>query len=251
MTKSKIESKQEFERLHKYIAKCGVCSRRKAEELILEGRVQVNGQIIIELGTKVKPSDKVIVDETLIQTPKLYYVVMNKPKGVLTTMSDPQNRPTIVKYLPAVGAILKPVGRLDKDTEGLLLLTNDGELASRLTHPRYGIEKEYLALVEGNVSEKSLKRLESGITIEGKRTLPARAKIIHYEQKADKTQLDITIHEGRKRQVRLMCDAIGNPVKNLKRIRIGPIVLKGMRSGMCKILGKTEVDKLKKLVKLV
>ncbi len=251
MAKLKIESKQELERLHKYIAKCGICSRRKAEELILEGRVQVNGDVITELGTKIKPDDKIMVDGTPVQAQKLYYVVMNKPKGVLTTMSDPQNRPTIVNYIPTVGAVLKPVGRLDKETEGLLLLTNDGEFAARLTHPRYGIEKEYFALVEGEVSEKSIKRLESGITIEGKRTLPAKAKIIHYEQKTNKTQLAITIHEGRKRQVRLMCDAIGNPVKNLKRVRIGPIVLKGMRAGMCKILGKTEVDKLKKLVKLM
>ena len=119
MAKLKIESKQELERLHKYIAKCGICSRRKAEELILEGRVQVNGDVITELGTKIKPDDKIMVDGTPVQAQKLYYVVMNKPKGVLTTMSDPQNRPTIVKYLPAVGAILKPVGRLDKDTEGL------------------------------------------------------------------------------------------------------------------------------------
>ena len=146
MAKLKIESKQELERLHKYIAKCGICSRRKAEELILEGRVQVNGDVITELGTKIKPDDKIMVDGTPVQAQKLYYVVMNKPKGVLTTMSDPQNRPTIVNYIPTVGAVLKPVGRLDKETEGLLLLTNDGEFAARLTHPRYGIEKEYFAI---------------------------------------------------------------------------------------------------------
>jgi 23S rRNA pseudouridine2605 synthase len=175
---------------------------------------------------------------------------LNKPAGVVTTLSDPQGRPTVVKYLPDFGVQLKPVGRLDMDTEGLLLVTNDGELANRLAHPRYGVEKEYQAIVKGIPNDEALDRLRSGVYIEGKKTAPAKIEVIHAEPKTQTTGLRITIHEGRKRQVRLMGDAVGHPVMSLKRVRYGPLRVRGMRVGEAKLLGKKEVDDLRKLVGL-
>jgi 23S rRNA pseudouridine2605 synthase len=239
-----------LERLHVRIAHSGLCSRRAAEKLILEGRVEVNGQIVAELGYKVTPEDEVRVDGQPIRTTKTYTVLLNKPAGVVTTLSDPQGRPTIVKYLPDFGTQLKPVGRLDMETEGLLLCTNDGELAHRLSHPRYGVEKEYQAVVLGIVGEDALESLRKGVFVEGKKTSPAQVEIIHAEPKTDTTGIRITIHEGRKRQVRLMCETVGHPVKSLKRIRYGPLRLKGMRGGEARLLGKKEVDELRRLVGL-
>ncbi len=239
-----------LERLHVRIAHSGLCSRRAAEKMIREGRVEVNGAPVSELGTKVGPNDEVKVDGRPITEARILTVMMYKPKGVVTTLYDPQGRTTIVRHLPDYGIQLKPVGRLDMDTEGLLLCTNDGELANRLAHPRYGIEKEYQAIVKGIPDEKSLERLRKGIWIEGGKTMPADVSVIHAEAKTDTTALKIVIHEGRKRQVRLMCEAIGHPVTSLKRVRIGPLFLRGMRAGECKLLGKQEVDELKRLVGL-
>jgi len=175
---------------------------------------------------------------------KLYYLVMNKPVGHVTTMRDPQGRPTVTKFLPKLDATLKPVGRLDMDTEGLLLFTNDGEFANRLTHPRFGVEKEYLANVSGIVDPEALDKLRKGVYIEGGKTAPAKAAVVHAEEKADRTTLRLVIHEGRKRQVRQMCEAVGHPVITLKRVRIGPVVLRGMARGECRMLGKQEVEAL-------
>lgn len=239
-----------LERLHVRIAHSGLCSRRAAEKLIIEGRVDVNGTAIVELGYKVAPEDVVRVDGIPLKTAKTYTLVINKPTGVVTTLSDPQGRPTIVRYLPDYGVQLKPVGRLDMDTEGLLLVTNDGELANRLAHPRYGVEKEYQAIVTGIPTEEALDRLRRGVFVEGRKTAPAWVEVIHAEPKSNTTGLRITIHEGRKRQVRLMCEAVGHPVQKLKRIRYGPLRLKGMRVGEARLLGKNEVDQLRELVGL-
>jgi pseudouridine synthase len=237
-------------RLHVKIAHSGLCSRRAAEKLILDARVEVNGEIITSLGYKVGPEDVVRVDGQPITEARLLTVMLNKPKGVVTTLRDPQGRPTIVKYLPDYGIQLKPVGRLDMDTEGLLLCTNDGELANRLAHPRYGIEKEYQAIVKGLPDEKTLDKLRKGIWIEGGKTLPAQVSVVHAEAKTQTTSLRIVIHEGRKRQIRLMCEAIDHPVVSLRRLRIGPLFVRGMREGECKLLGQQEVAELKRLVGL-
>ena len=241
---------EDGERLHVRIAHSGICSRRAAEKLILEGRVEVNGSIVAEMGVKVLDSDIVRVDGQTISIAKIYTVVVNKPLGVVTTLYDPQRRPTIAKFLPDYGVQLKPVGRLDMDTEGLLVCTNDGELALRLAHPRYGVEKEYQVVVTGIPDEKAMQKLRDGVFFDGRKSLPAKVDVIHAEPKSNTTGLRITLHEGRKRQVRLMCELVGHPVISLKRIRYGPLYVKGMRTGECKLLGKKEVDELRKMVGL-
>lgn len=240
----------ELERLHVRIAHSGVCSRRAAEKLILEARVEVNGEVITELGTKVGPDDEVRVDGNLIKEAKLYTLLFHKPAGIVTTLSDPQGRPTIKKYLPDYGVQLKPVGRLDKDTDGLLLVTNDGDLALRVTHPRYGLEKEYQVIVDGYPDDKDFDKLRKGVYIEGGKTQPAKVEIGFTDDRKETTSFRLTIHEGRKRQVRLMCEAIGHPVVKLTRIRLGPFVLKGLKPGECRLVGKQDLDKLRRMVGL-
>jgi 23S rRNA pseudouridine2605 synthase len=204
----------------------------------------------MDMGVKVEPFDEVRVDGQPLIAARQYTVLLHKPMGVVTTLSDPQGRPTIVRYLPDYGVQLKPIGRLDMDTEGLLLVTNDGDLAHRLAHPRYGVEKEYQAIVRGILDDKALNTLRKGVFVEDRKTAPARVEVIHVEDKKQTTGLRITIHEGRKRQVRLMCEAVGHPVISLKRVRIGPLVLKGLRAGEARLLGKKEVDELRALVGL-
>ncbi len=238
------------ERLHVRIAKSGLCSRRAAEELIRQGRVTVNSEPVSIMGMKVSDDDEVAVDGIPVSAAKIYTLVLYKPKGCVTTLRDPQGRATIARYLPDMGVQLKPVGRLDMDTEGLLVCTNDGELANRLAHPRYGVEKEYQAIVEGITSDRALEKLRKGVWIEGGKTSSAKVEVIHAEEKKQTTGLKITIHEGRKRQVRLMCEAVGHPVISLKRLRYGPLKIKGMRAGEARMLGQQEVDELRKLVGL-
>ncbi len=238
------------ERLHKRIAASGLCSRRAAEELISGGRVTVNGQVVVEMGVKVGPTDKVAVDGTALRSAKLDYVVMNKPRGVVTTMRDPQGRPTVASLLPDLPATLKPVGRLDQDTEGLLVFTNDGELANRLIHPRYGVEKEYLASVKGVIDERALEQLRSGVFIEGRKTRPAQVSVRSRDESSNTSKLCIVLHEGRKRQIRLMCEMVGHPVRELRRVRFGPLSLRKMPVGACRRLGVQEVAELKRLVGL-
>lgn len=239
-----------LERLHVRIAHSGICSRRAAERLIREGRVTVNGTFVSEMGLKVGPDDDVRVDGEPARVAKHYTVLLNKPTGVVTTLRDPQGRPTIVRYLPNFGVQLKPVGRLDMDTEGLLLVTNDGELAHRLAHPRFGIEKEYQAKVAGVPDDRALRELRTGVYIEGGRTRPAEVRVTYASGRGDSSVLHIALKEGKKRQVRLMCEAVGHPVLTLKRIRLGPFDIRGMRPGEARLLGQKELEDLRRSIGL-
>ncbi|MGH9178915.1 MAG: pseudouridine synthase [Acidimicrobiales bacterium] len=226
------------ERLQKVLARAGFGSRRTCEELIAEGRVRVNGEVA-ELGRRVDPAaDRVEVDgEGVGVGAGLVHYVLNKPRGVVTTASDPQGRPTVVELVPADPRVF-PVGRLDADTEGLLLLTNDGELAHRLTHPSFGVEKEYLAEVVGTPSAAALRRLREGVVLDDGLTAPAKVAAV------PPRALRIVIHEGRNRQVRRMCEAVGHPVVRLVRARIGPLAERGLAPGQWRALTTAEVRAL-------
>lgn len=238
-------------RLHRFIAQCGLCSRRKAEEMITEGRVQVNGELVTTLGTKVTARDHVLVDGQEITPQATVTAVLYKPKGVVTTMADPQGRPTVAKYVPPIrGAILKPVGRLDQESDGLLVVTSDGDLAARLSHARYGIDKEYRVTVTGIPDDQAIERMRKGIVLDGKRTAPAHIRIINRNEKANVTVLEFILHEGRRRQIRRMCEDVGHPVQALRRVRIGPLTLRGMAPGECRLLSQQEVSRLRALVGL-
>lgn len=235
-----------MERLHKYLARAGVASRRRAEELISKGLVKVNGKIVSEMGYKVDPLQDVIEysNELVKQEDKRVYIMINKPQKVMTTLKDPQGRQIISDLLQGISQRLYPVGRLDYMTEGLLILTNDGDLAYRLTHPRYKVDKKYIAHVEGDVTPGGLKLLRQGVQLEDGPTMPADVKILSAHEGA--TTLQITIHEGRNRQVRRMCQAIGHPVTALKRLSFGPLNLGDLRPGQYRYLGLEEVRALKK-----
>jgi len=213
------------ERLQKVLAQAGVASRRRAEELITAGRVKVNGETVRVLGTKVNPSDQIEVDGRLLErgTASRYYV-LNKPAGVITTARDEYGRPTVLGLVKGIPGRVYPVGRLDYDTAGLLLLTDDGELTYRLTHPRFGVAKTYIAGVHGPVPEAALARLRQGIELEDGKTAPARVRKLSGGPDGLEL-LEITIHEGRNRQVRRMCEAVGHPVVTLERVKFGPLGL--------------------------
>ena len=230
----------EGDRLQKVLARTGVGSRRVCEELIAEGRVRVNGEIAI-LGRRVLPdADDIEVDGVPISVkPGLVYYLLNKPRGIVTTAADPQGRRTVVELVPAVPRVF-PVGRLDTDTEGLLIMTNDGQLAHRLTHPSFGVQKEYLAEVQGKPSAGDLRRLREGVNLEDGRTSPARVATL------GPNLLRITIHEGRNRQVRRMCDTVGHPVVRLVRTRIGPIAERSLKPGQWRELTTKEVRALER-----
>ncbi|MCK9442949.1 MAG: rRNA pseudouridine synthase [Tissierellaceae bacterium] len=234
-------------RLQKYIALCGVTSRRKAEDLIVSGKVKVNNKIITELGTVVDPNkDKVRVSDKLIslETTKVY-IMLNKPVGFVTTLKDEKNRRVVTDLIEGVEERIYPVGRLDADTTGLLILTNDGDLAYKLTHPKYEIQKRYIAIVEGVPNRFELEKFRNGLKIHGKLTAKAGIKISkRYE---DESILDIIIHEGRNRQVKKMCEAINHPVKKLKRIAIGELELGGLNLGNWRYLEEEEIKYLKQL----
>lgn len=235
-------------RLQKIISAAGIASRRAAEKLIEEGRVQVNGATVRELGTKADPDiDDIRVDERRVKQPQRHrYFLLNKPRGYVTTRSDPEHRPTVLDLLRGVREYVYPVGRLDFDSEGLLILTNDGDLAATLTHPKHEVERVYEAQVLGVPDAHDIDRLSRGIVIEGRRTSPAQVELLRERRtEGDTSVLRVTIHEGRTRQVRKMADAIGHPVRTLKRVRIGPISDRNLRVGAFRDLTADEVRKLK------
>lgn len=232
------------ERLQKVLAQAGFASRRAAEGMIVAGRVAVNGTVVTELGTKVDPdSDVVTLDGKLVAVEKeRVYVLLHKPAGYVTTLSDPQGRPLVTDLLKGVSERVFPVGRLDYNTEGLLLLTNDGALANRLAHPRYGVEKEYHVRVRGEVSAEQLAALSGGVELEEGKTAPARASVVKGSD--NNTWISLVIHEGRYRQVRRMCEEVGLTVVRLKRVRYGFLEMGGLRPGEFRLLTGDEVKRL-------
>lgn len=232
----------EGERLQKVLARVGIGSRRVCEDLIAEGRVLVDGEVAV-LGRRVDVETALIeLDGAPIGVrPDLVHYLLNKPAGVVTTADDPHGRPTVVGLVPTEPRVF-PVGRLDFDTEGLLLLTNDGELAHRLTHPSFGVEKEYVAELQGSPSRAALRRLREGIELDDGVTAPARAALL------EPSVLRLTIHEGRNRQVRRMCDAIGHPVVRLIRTRIGPLADRSLAPGAWRELAGGELRSLQRAV---
>jgi pseudouridine synthase len=234
-------------RLQKVLSQAGVASRRAAEKLIADGRVAVNGKTVTAMGVKVVPgSDDIRVDGRRIKAAaKPRYILLNKPAGYVTTRSDPQRRPTVLDLLGGVREYVYPVGRLDYDTEGLLLLTNDGDLAARLTHPRHGVARTYEARVAGMPDQKALERLRTGIPLDGVRTLPAEAVLLNEGRRDREGLLRLTIREGRNRQVRRMCEAVGHLVQSLRRTRFGPLADRRLRPGDWRELTAQEVDALK------
>ncbi len=229
-----------MERLQKYMARCGAASRRKCEEYITQGRVKVNGQTVTQLGTTVSASDKVELDGKLLQEqPKYVYIMLNKPEKVMSTSIDPEGRVTVTQLID-LPYRLYPVGRLDYNTSGLILLTNDGDAAYRLTHPKYEIEKEYLAVIKGEIDRRDILKLERGVQIEENTvTAPAKIQVVGGTQHT--VTLSITIHEGRNREVRKMLEAINKELLSLMRIRIGGINLGKLPSGEYRELNSTEL----------
>ncbi len=239
------------ERLQKIIAAAGIASRRAAEEMITSGRVSVNGAVVSVLGARADPAiDEVRVDGRPIRRPVEHtYIALHKPPGYVSTTADERGRPTVIDLLPETLPRLYPVGRLDLESEGLLLLTDDGDLAQTLTHPRHGVEKEYLALVRGAPTGRALARLSAGVMIDGRPTAPASIRVIDRREglhgRPDELWLRIAIREGRNRQVRRMCEAVGHPVVRLRRVRIGPLKLGDLAPGDWRRLTKREVAALR------
>jgi len=224
-------------RLNAYLARAGVASRRAADELIKSGRVRVNGEPG-QLNTFVAHRDRVEVDGKEVAAQRLAYVLLHKPAGTVTTARDPQGRPTVVELVDLPERVV-PVGRLDADTTGALLLTNEGQLAHRLAHPRYGVEKVYEANVEGEPDERALERLRSGVDLEDGRTAPAQARLL------GPSTIELVLHEGRNRQVKRMCENIGHPVTRLHRSRYAGLTLEGLEPGRWRELEPSEVKRLR------
>ena len=235
-----------LERLQKVLAHAGVASRRKAEELIQQGRVTVNRRVVTQLGTKVDPArDEIRVDGQRIQvSASRVYIMLNKPEGYLSAMEDSRGRKSLGD-LVVTPMRLYPVGRLDVNSEGLILLTDDGELANLLTHPRYKHDKEYRVLVNGRPTEKTLEAWHRGVLLDGKPTAPARVDVVQTQM--DATLLRVVMHEGRKRQIRRVAAILGHPVQRLKRIRLGPLQLGTLEVGQWRHLTSKEVRKLQSI----
>lgn len=238
-----------MERLQKVIANLGYCSRRKAEELICEGKVSVNGNVVKKLGTKVKTSDTIEVEGNILDNNKNYeYYILNKPRGVVTTTHDEHDRKTVVDLIDTNTRIY-PVGRLDYDTTGLLLLTNDGVLANKLMHPSSKIDKTYIAKIEGMISPISIKKLRSGVIIDGYKTRPARVKVKSVNKKTNKSIVEITISEGKNHQVKKMFEAVGHHVEKLKREKYAIFDIRDLKVGDYRKLTFKEVSILYSLFK--
>ena len=231
------------ERLQKILARAGIASRRKAEELISEGRIAVDGKVVTEQGMKVDPACAVITfDGKPVTFEEKIYLLLNKPAGFVTTLSDTHGRPIVTDLMPDVSERVFPVGRLDYDTEGALLLTNDGELGQYIQHPRYEVNKTYEATVTGVPSRDKIQQLEKGILLEGQKTWPAKIRIL--KQKKRDTVLELIIHEGRKRQVRKMLAAVGHPVRKLKRTAYGNLKLGKLQPGKYRFLTQKDLKKI-------
>ncbi len=233
-------------RLNKYIASAGICSRRKADELIAAGNVKINGAVMREMGYDVQEGDRVVVNGKPIEAEaKKVYIALNKPWGYVTTMNDEKGRQTVADLVADIPERLFPVGRLDHNTTGLLLMTNDGELAYRLTHPKHEVTKTYVATVGGIISDARLARLRRGIDIGGFVTSPAKVRVLRQNPRS--AIVEITIHEGKNRQVRKMFNAVGNRVMELERVSIGDIRLGRMKQGHYRKLTRQEIEYLKSL----
>lgn len=235
------------ERLQKVIAQAGVASRRKAEKMIVAGQVKVNGKKVTELGTKVEPSDKVEVNGVPIESESLHTYLFYKPRGVISSANDDKGRKTVVDYFEEVPYRLYPVGRLDYDTSGLLLMTNDGELANKLMHPKNEVPKVYVAKIKGTLTPEEIRSLTHGVRIDGRKTAPAKLKILRTDTKKNFQIVQLTIHEGHYHQVKRMFQAVGHLVDKLAREKYAFLNLKSLTSGEYRELSNEEVYKLKHL----
>lgn len=231
-------------RINKYIAHAGVASRRKAEELIKKGLVTINGKTVTELGTTVKSGDRVEVEGSPIYNEEKVYYILNKPRGTISSVSDEKGRQTVVDLLPQVTERIYPVGRLDWDTSGLLILTNDGDFTDKMIHPRNEIDKVYLARVKGIATKENLRPLTKGVSIDGKKTKPARYNILKVDVEKNRSVVELTIHEGRNHQVKKMFEAVGLLVDKLSRTKFGTLDLTGLRPGESRRLNKKEISQL-------
>lgn len=236
-----------MERLQKVIARAGVASRRKAEQLITAGKVKVNGQKVTELGTKVSPEDRVEVEGVPLETEEPVYFLFYKPKGIISSVKDDRGRKTVVDFFPEVEQRIFPVGRLDYDTSGLLILTNDGDFANLLMHPRYRIDKVYIAKIKGTMSREQIHQFKHGIELEDGKTAPARVRILKQDKKKNASIVEVVIHEGKNRQIRRMFESIGLSVLKLKRERFGFLTLDGLNPGEYRRLKPHEVKQLRAL----
>lgn len=241
------------ERIQKFVSRAGVASRRKAEEMILEGRIKINGQIILEPGCKIDPAkDIVVVDGVKIKpVHKMEYVILYKPAGFVTTMHDPQGRPKVKDLIADIPVRLYPVGRLDFNTSGLLFMTNDGDMANHLLHPRYEVKKVYEVAVKGLINPLQIKSLRNGVIMKGDPRVTAPAKVVLKQNKDKISRFQITIHEGRNRQIRRMCTAVGLKVAELKRIRYGCLTIRELEPGQYRKLTPFEIKRLKKDASLI
>jgi len=236
-----------MERLQKVIAHAGVASRRKAEQMIIDGKVKVNGEVVKELGTKVSSNDDVEVEGVPIVKEAPVYYLLYKPRGVISSVSDDKGRKVVTDYLPEVDERIFPIGRLDYDTSGLLLLTNDGEFANLLMHPKHEVDKVYIAKTKGIPTREQLQQLKKGINIDGEYLKAVHAKINSSDQKKNSAIIQVILHEGKNRQVRRMFEALGYPVDKLKRERYGTLDLHGMNAGDSRPLKPHEVKQLRQL----
>ncbi len=235
-------------RLNKFLAHAGVCSRREADRIIAEGRVSVNGKVVQELGQKIDASsDKVVANGRLVrgEEERPVFILLHKPAGRVVSVKDPFGRPTVMDLLPRLPVRVYPVGRLDLDSEGALLLSNDGEMALRLTHPRFGVTKAYEVRVEGEPGEEDLDKVRRGIFLEGRKTAPARVQVLRRGHRH--SILRVEIHEGRKREIRKLFEAVGFPVSLLVRVEFAGLTLEGLKPGQWRFLKATEILRLRKL----
>ncbi len=235
-------------RLSKYLADAGIASRRKSEKIIADGRIQINGVVVSEQGWVVDPDkDIVMFDGMRVCFQEKIYIMLNKPAGYICSVNDPHGRPTVIELVGDIKNRLYPVGRLDLDTEGLLILSNDGEFTNRMIHPRYHINKKYQAWIEGHITPAALKNLAQGVELEDGLTAPASVTVL--EQNQQSTMIEIEIHEGRKRQVKRMCAAVGFPVISLKRTAFAFLTLDNLETGQYRHLNPQEIEHLYKLAR--